>query len=181
MEGVNLKLSFAIECNSLEGFLDHWSERYSYKISDDENYAPHIGKEMTEESRRKLFEWKNGSVLSKRKDDSVFRNYPLSFPIDGLEQRFLDPKGSGGPIWNIFYMHCIDPETWPIFDQHTYRAMHFMQTGEIRELPEAKAVIYSEYKNAYIPFVIRLNSNRRKIDKALFAFGQFLKMANNFK
>jgi hypothetical protein len=175
-------LSFAIECNSLDQFLDHWSERYRYpRFGDRDKYDPYVGKDLTEPSRLHLFEWKNGSSLSKSKRNSVSKNYPLSFPKNKLEKRYLDPKASGGAIWNIFYMHCIDPETWPIFDQHTYRAMHFMKTGKLIEIPSVKAKVYVSYKNEYIPFVKKLNSDQRKIDKALFAFGQFLKMASAYR
>jgi hypothetical protein len=84
-----------------------------------------------------------------------------------------------GQQW--FYMHCIDPETWPIFDQHTYRAMHLMKTGKLKEIPSAKADVYNSYKRQYIPFVRSLNFDQRKIDKALYTFGQFLKMARAYR
>jgi hypothetical protein len=175
-------LSFAIECSSLEIFLDHWSAKYRYpKYSDAEKYDPYVGKDLSTSSRLHLFEWKNGSALSKAKLTSVSVNYPLSFPKHMLEERYLNPRTGGGAIWNIFYMHCIDPEAWPIFDQHTYRAMHFMKTGRIAEIPSAKFRIYESYKNEYLPFVRLLNSHQRKIDRALFAFGQFLKMANTYR
>jgi hypothetical protein len=177
-----MRLSFAIECNSLDEFLHHWSERYrDPKFGDRDKYDPHVGRKLTEPSRLQLFEWKNGSRLSKSKGKSVRENYPLSFPRNNLEKRYLDPKASGGAIWNIFYMHCIDPETWPIFDQHTYRATHFMKTGELKEIPSAKAKVYKSYKDEYLPFVKKLTFDQRKIDKALFAFGQFLKMASVYR
>jgi len=172
-------LSFSIEMGSLEEFLDHWSARYPDSY-DPEKYDPHVGKPLSESSRLSLFEWKNGSVLSERKKGSVARNYPLSFPKSALERRYLNPMESGGAIWNIFYMHCIDPGTWPIFDQHTYRAMRFMKTGDIVELPAAKAKIYQVYQAEYLPFVRPLHSDPRKADRALFAFGQFLKIAARY-
>jgi hypothetical protein len=107
----------------------------------------------------------------------VLKNYPLSFPKSALEERYLNSTASGGAIWNIFYMHCIDPDVWPIFDQHTYRAMHFMKFGQVAELPKPKAKIYEAYKAEYLPFFMPLHSDRRKADRALFAFGQFLKLA----
>jgi hypothetical protein len=175
-------LSFAIQFNSLEEFLDHWSARYPERnFGDRDKYDPFVGKRLTEPSRLHLFEWKNGSKISKAKSASVSKNYPLSFPKSELEERYLNPQRSGGAIWNIFYMHCIDPVTWPIFDQHTYRAMHFMKTGDLKEIPFAKAKVYKSYKEEYIPFVTNLNSDQRRIDKALFAFGQFLKLARPYR
>lgn len=175
-------LSFSIECNSLDGFLDHWSKRYrDPKFGDSDKYDPYVGKPLTAQSRRHLFEWKNGSSLSESKRSSVSKNYPFSFPKNKLKDRYLDPKTDGGAIWNIFYMHCIDPDRWPIFDQHTYRAMQFMKTGELKKIPSAKAEVYKSYEQEYVPFVSTLNSEKRKIDKALFAFGQFLKMAQAYR
>ncbi|MGY2915783.1 hypothetical protein [Bradyrhizobium sp. USDA 3262] len=172
-------LSFSIELGSLEQFLDHWSGRYPDSY-DPEKYEPYVGRPLSETSRLLLFEWKNGSVLSKKKHNSVVTNYPLSFPKNRLEQQYLHSAASGGAIWNIFYMHCIDPDSWPIFDQHTYRAMHFMKTGKVAELPKVKAEIYQAYKTEYVPFVRLLDFDPRKIDRALFAFGQFLKVAGRY-
>jgi hypothetical protein len=176
-------LSFSIECNSLTEFLDHWSTKYrDPKFRDRDKYDPYVGRlPLTEEGRRHLFEWKNGTTLSRPKTRSVEQNYPLSFPKNQLAKRYLDPQANGGSIWNIFYMHCIDPQTWPIFDQHTYRAMHFMKAGVIREISADKANVYESYEREYIPYVKALASHRRKIDKALYAFGQFLKIASAYR
>jgi hypothetical protein len=109
-------LSFSIACNSLDDFLDHWSERYrDPKSRDRDKYDPYVGEPLTAPSRLHLFEWKNGSSLSKSKRNSVSKNYPLSFAKNEMEKRYLDPKASGGAIWNIFYMHCIDPENVAYF------------------------------------------------------------------
>ena len=59
--------------------------------------------------------------------------------------------------------------------------MHFMRTGEPREIPSRKADIYAVYQGEYIPFVKRLNAHQRKIDKALYSFGQFLKLAKTYR
>jgi hypothetical protein len=174
-------LSFSIECHSLSEFLNHWSEKYRDQIRDRDKYDPYVGKPLTEQSRLHLFEWKNGSILSQSKLSSVIQNYPLSFPKNQLEKRYMDPAASGGAIWNIFYMHCIDSEIWPIFDQHTYRAMHFVKTGKLKEISSAKPEVYESYKREYIPFVETLNSDQRNIDKALYAFGKFLKIAGAYR
>ena len=173
--------TFAIECDSLEQFLDYWSAKYrDPKFRDRDLYDPYVGKSMTAESRQRLFEWKNGSSLSKRKSISVEKHYPLSIKVTKLS-KYLDPAGDGGAIWNIFYMHCISPQTWPIFDQHTSRAMHFLNTGEPGEIPSREADIYAGYQREYIPFVKRLDTHQRKIDKALYTFGQFLKLASPYR
>jgi hypothetical protein len=137
---------------------------------------------MTEKSLRELFQWKNGtgSAISSKKTASISENYPTKFNGD-KRARYLSHKQPGGAIWNIFYLHCLEPEAWPIFDQHTFRAMHFMQTGQISEIGTTNKQKYEAYELRYLPFVRSLNiSDQRKVDKALFTFGQFLKLAAKY-
>ena len=56
-----------------------------------------------------------------------------------------------------------------------------MKTGEPKEIPDKKSDIYAAYREDYIPFVMRLNAAPRKIDKALYSFGQFLKLAKIYR
>lgn len=171
-------LSFRIDFDNINEFIDHWSSRYRY--SDEEKYDNNIGKPLTEQSRLELFEWKNGSGLSERKLQSILKNYPLSF-AGNKEERYLNHNKSGGAIWNIFYLHCLEPESWPIFDQHTFRAMKFIISGEFVEIGKTNKHKYDSYRNEYLPFLRMLNlPDNRKLDKALFAFGQFLKIAKNY-
>ena len=105
---------------------------------------------------------------------------PLIFQGDHRD-RYLDHRKSGGAIWNIFYIHCLNPTQWPIYDQHTFRAMKYMKTGQITEIGNTNKQKYESYINEYIPFVREFaNIEHRKLDKALFAFGQFLKIANKY-
>lgn len=173
-----MHLSFQINSGNLADFIAHWSSKYRY--SDEEKYDRNIGQPLTESARLDLFEWKNGSVISARKLESIDKNYPVTFN-GHHEERYLNHKESGGAIWNIFYLHCLDQNKWPIFDQHTYRAMKFMKTGEIVEIGTTNKQKYASYVNEYIPFLKGLGcSDHRETDKALFAFGQFLKMAGKY-
>jgi len=171
-------LSFQINKLNLDDFIAHWSSKYSY-ISEDK-YNNNIGKPLTEKSRLELFEWKNGSVIAKKKLKSISENYPLSF-FGNQEARYLNHKNPGGAIWNIFYLHCLEPDKWPIYDQHTHRAMKFMTSGSIIEIGKTNKQKYTSYKNDYIPFFQSLKqTDHRKLDKALFAFGQFLNIAKKY-
>lgn len=175
-----MHLSFQIVCSDLPGFLGYWSSRYDYP--DESKYTSNIGKPLTHESLRTLFEWKNGtgSGISGRKLRSITENYPLESSGD-LWDRYLDHRQPGGAIWNIFYLHCLDPEAWPIFDQHTFRAMHYIETGRIAEIGTTSKQKYEAYQHRYIPFVRNLgNLDQRTVDKALFTFGRFLKAAGRF-
>ena len=173
-----MPISFCITCKSITDFLSHWAKSYYYK--DEWKYDNNIGKPLTKQSRLELFEWKNGSRSAQKKLDSISRSYPLTFDGDATKS-YLNEKGAGGAIRNIFYMHCIDHSKYPIYDQHTHRAMGYIRTGKIEEISEKKSVMYKTYQNDYIPFLNSLNEkDQRKIDKALFSFGQFLKKAKKY-
>lgn len=175
----NLHLSFSIDFANIEDFVSYWSSRYSYQNGD--KYDDNINEPLTESSIMELFEWKNGSVLSAKKEKSVKDNY-LPIFSGNKEDRYLNPYESGGAIWNIFYLHCLDPDKYPIFDQHTLRAMKYMQTKEIINTDISDANKYKIYKNEYIPFINSFSSiDKRTSDKALFAFGQFLKRVDEMK
>ncbi len=148
--------SFQIHFDDSTTFLRYWSGKYRY--TDEHLYDPNIGKPLSAASIEELFTWKNGGLISKKKLESVRSNY-LPQHLDTakeLEDRYLNPKKPGGPIWNIFFLHCINPQTYAIFDQHTYRAMRYVQSRKIQELPKSKASIYEIYKDEYQNFVKEL-------------------------
>jgi hypothetical protein len=158
-------------------FISYWSSKYNYPGED--IYRSNIGIK-TNEAIKALFLWKNGRTPSLLKEISISKNYPAIYS-GNIEERYLNPKDNGGPIWNIFYLHCQAPSRWPIFDQHTYRAMNYMKNGSIEEIVNTKDFIYMKYKNEYIPFFFSFRSfERRKVDKALFTFGKYLKMIKDF-
>ena len=170
--------SFHIKLKSEREFVRYWSSKYSY--SAEEKYTVNIGKPLTSASLRILFEWKNGSAISTKKVSSICANYPLVF-IGDIPDRYLNHKQAGGAIWNIFYLHCLDPKRWPIFDQHAFRAMRYLRTAQTQEIGSSKKQVYSVYVNEYIPFLSLFEErDSRRLDKALFAFGRFLKLAKRY-
>ena len=173
-----MNLSFQIKCRNLDDFINHWPPKYSYKT--EYKYDDNIGKPLTQCSRLELFEWKNSSIISAKKLKSIRDNYPLRFK-GNKKKRYLNHKEGGGAIWNIFYLHCLEPDRWPIYDQHTYRAMMFIQTGDIIEIKESSRFKYESYVDEFIPFFNLFSDfDQRDVDKALFSFGQFLKLANKY-
>jgi hypothetical protein len=84
-------------------------------------------------------------------------------------------------------MHCFHPDRFPIYDQHVYRAMVFIQEGGMEELNglSDKAAIKT-YLERYLPFhreFEKLNlpfdrnkdgARHRNIDRALWTFGKCL-------
>ena len=173
-----MHLGFSISVDTLDEFVRHWSALYQYES--EFKYSKNIGKPLTNQSRLELFEWKNGSVISRAKLKSIQTHYPLIFEGD-IRERYLFPGKGGGAIWNIFYTHCLSPKVWPIFDQHVYRAMRYIQNGVILEIPKSEEEKFRVYRDEYIAFHASLGTfHDRKLDKALFIFGKFLKTAKKY-
>ena len=179
--------SVEISMNSCKEFVDYWKKKYRY--GNETVYQCHIDKDLTKdiESLQTLFVWKNSHRKpSRNKQKSIdekinwlnsdcVKNCEKKQIIEKAEKKYLNCK-EGGAIWNIFFLHCLDREKWPIYDQHTYRAMKFIKTGEIPEDEKNDYEKYENYRKRYIPFFKSKfkGCNRRDVDKALFAFGKFL-------
>ena len=179
---MNKSLCYSFQLNFLDqtDFIKHWSAKYEYLSSMECRYEENIGKCLTPERIEQLFVWKNGSKLSSRKLQRVQDNYTAT-PPENFPTRYLDHKQAGGAIWNIFYLHCIAPNEFAIFDQHAYRAMNYLKTATFREIPKSNREKYRIYLDEYQPFVKSINGfDLRTIDRALFAFGKFLKVAAQY-
>lgn len=163
-----------------EEFVNFWSALYDYK--NEKKYEENIGKRLTAEGIRDLFYWKNGGPLSSLKSRSVENNF-----IDNLSELeripqtttghdFLSKFHSGGAIWRIFWLHCWQPNRFPIYDQHVHRAMIFIVSGTLEEISKDDRRKIQFYFEKYIPFFDGYsNLNSRTVDRALWAFGKFLK------
>lgn len=77
-------LSFEIYASNINSFMNHWEKKYLYQA--EYKYDKNIGKPLTENSRLELFEWKNGSIISRAKLKSIEENYPLIFTGNREEQ-----------------------------------------------------------------------------------------------
>lgn len=165
---------FSIANRTKQDFLSFWSGLY--KNEDEWKYLDNIGRALNSERIRLLYEWKNGGKIAAKKLQSVRKNYPYR-PPPNLEERYLNPKQPGGPIWNIFYLHLNDRTRWPIFDQHAYRTMIFLEERKLDELDgKRKEDVLKIYKERYIPFFRSFDGGNPKIrDQAFFCCGRFLK------
>ncbi len=176
----------------LPAFIECFVKEYTRQNKSVEKlYTDNIGKEATDELTDEridaLFIWKNGSKISKLKTKSIEDNYKKEPTPPDWEARYLDHKQKGGQIWNIFYLHIVFPDKYPIFDQHVYRSMCFMQ----KEKNPKELTLYngegkiSEYNNKYRDFHACIKKivgdENRKIDKALHAFGKDLKKQARLK
>ena len=202
-----MNLNFSIESDNILSFVKHWSGLYNDPL--ESIYEKHIKETLTEYNIKELYRWKNEGKgkIAAHKIKSIENNYLIPLPaLDKLEDRYLNHKQEGGAIWNIFYLHMLSknphlkqklPDEYPIFDKHAYRAMRFMKLKEPRELPKSdsqvnKLFIYTEYikyKKFYKEIENKiqeyLNEDgdhaKRKIDMALFKFGQFLEKAQPYQ
>src|ERR1700722_1302739 len=164
-----------------EEFVVFWSPRYRYP--NQHLYDDNVGKVLTVERVWTLFAWKNGrgEEIASKKRRSIERNYladldrlpSLSQIEDG--ERYLRSL-QGGAIWGIFWLHLINHEMFPIFDQNTYRSMAEIIGLKRKEIPQYNPRKIDAYFRQYLPFLIAFNGlDQRTVDKALFAYGQALK------
>lgn len=171
----------------MPGFIRYWKQHYQYDPErTQELYLAVISKETySEKDLHKLFEWKNGLNLSGKKENSLKKKIlPHLDKINAFKKQgesdfntirkaFKDVSA----IWLIFLAHTINKEAFPIFDQHVYRAMHYLETGVVSEISDEKPDKLSIYQERYLPFY---QQNRQYAesykdwDEAFWAFGKFL-------
>lgn len=176
---------------SLKDFISFWSGIYSSPFED--LYADRIHKaQFDSDDVVRLYIWKNGSALSGRKHESVNKIVAKLDVINQLKQNYDEEAfqshfNNMTAIWKIYLQHIIDPNHFPIFDQHVHRAYQYLINGVIKEIEDVlepipnthiERVKEALYANQYAPFARRLAQEDiapKKVDEALFSFGKFLK------
>jgi len=163
-------------------FVDFWGSFYNYSFEN--SYVPFIGKKrFSSKDLTTLFEWKNGGKLAQKKKKALENIIDRIDQINALKSKFcIDTflKEFGfvkGAIWKMFLLHIIQPDNFPIFDQHVYRAYLFIAKNKRGEIPDNKRK-QDIYFSEYVPFFNEMAGNgisRKKLDEALWAFGKFLK------
>ena len=178
--------TYAAKSSDRAGFVKFWAGEY-----DDPKeplYTNNIGQTFTALRVRQLFEWKNGSTLSAAKLRSVKQNFVARIPnVRNLPahtdaRSFLKMFPKGGAIWRIFWLHCWQPNKFPIYDQHVHRAMAFIEEQRLEELPGQKDPYKVEqYLERYILFHRQFQGmDQREVDKALWCYGRFIKTYRRF-
>lgn len=164
---------------SRERFVEFWASQYHDPR--EALYERCIGRPYAVEEVLDLFRWKNGGKLSARKQESVFKNYVdrleefESLPLETSPSEFLQKWSSGGAIWRIFWLHCWRPDRYPIYDQHVHRAAARIESWPAGELPGAPGKQVAAYLQQYLPFCEKHGFTTRADDRALWAYGKFLK------
>jgi hypothetical protein len=163
-------------------FVAFWAQYYSYRL--EHLYTDNIGRPFTSKRVHALYEWKNGSRLAAPKLRSVERNYisriaeVRRLAPNTTAEEFLRRFPSGGAIWRIFWLHCWQPDRFPIYDQHVHRAMAYIEQRRLEEIPASNVMKVQSYIERYLPFHQRFQGiNARSVDCALWFYGKFVKSA----
>lgn len=144
---------------------------------------PNIRAPVTHETLKALFRWKIGPRFFNHQWPDIERLFVArledarALPEDVSVEQLLELFGGGGAVYRIFWLHCLRPSRFPIYDQHVHRAMNLIEGQHHRELSahtEKKQVRL--YVERYLPFWHRHfdGLDPRKVDQALWAFGKFM-------
>lgn len=160
-------------------FVSFWSSQYKYNL--EHLYDDNIGKLLTDDRVWSLYKWKNGTEIAAKKQESIrnvylpqLKSLPILSTIEDGEKYIKHLNG--GAIWDIFWLHCLNPKVFPIFDQHTYRSMAKIEGLTPSEIPDYRPNKLKAYFRVYVPFTQKFSGfSERALDKALFAYGRFLK------
>lgn len=172
--------------NSKEDFVTFWKLRYRYESEID--YANTINSEINHIMLKELFIWKNGRRMSSKKEISfknkIQRRVELLRTYRKSSKRSIrnlyDELSDVSFVWRVFACHIARPSEYPIYDQHIHRAVLYLLEDESWRgvnntmSMEQKELFYFEvYLSYFLPQFKEFSY--RDIDKALFAFGRYLK------
>ena len=167
---------------TLPEFIEVWEPYYSEEKYPDVEYDENMKRPLTPEKALELFKWKNGRRLSSAKEASVRRHFiessePLPTGDDDAALIAYLAQDTGGVIFRVFWLHCNNPEKFPIFDRRAYDAMAHILGWKGPEVLsklsyEKQAAMYVDH---YRPFFKGFGiGESRRLDRALWAFGEFV-------
>ncbi len=162
-------------------FIQFWSSLYV--DANEDYYSSNISKQLTPDKVKNLFYWKNSGVLSQAKMKSVESNFIArtseltKLSEDTSAEDFLKQFQNGGAIWRIFWLHCWQPQRFPIYDVHVHRAMTYIENGTKEEIGNLSDNLKIQlYLDRYLSFIKQFDGcSIRSIDRALWTFGKFIK------
>jgi hypothetical protein len=172
----------------LNNFIISWSKLYSF--SNEAIYSKSIVKQtLTKTDIQNLYKWKNGMKLSVLKQKSLNNKIKAKLIIintfkknDKIDvEAFKKEFKNVSAVWKIFLLHIINPNKYPIYDQHIHRAFLFIHNEDWSNIQNTMNDKVKEkfYFERYLPFIEAQNiKDLKKLDEAFFAFGQFLNTRN---
>jgi len=171
-------------------FVSFWSNCYDYKIKDiDYEKELNIGNDLTINNVKNLLHWKSprntgeeSSIINKIDSDLIININ--KFRNGELEENDFREIAKGvvlkGEVLQIFLFHISRSKEYPIFDRYVAFACYMHKKCPNKE---ANWKNYEYYKNYFNEIYEKVKTNwggieeeklKKKIDDALWIFGQFL-------
>ena len=182
-------IKFNYESCTDKDFISFWSQFYDEGKYPDSIYEQNLNRDgaLQEENVEPLLEWKNARPLSSAKKQIVlkinknlvkFNDFRQLSKVSDRDFQMFWNLVSGiirtGFVWKIFLFHIARPDDYPIVDQHVLRSWNFLRKGKVDE-PEMNLQNYWDYRDFFLHLVEESTKTLRDTDRALMAFGQFLK------
>ncbi len=110
--------------------------------------------------------------------DNIRKNIPNV--LEGNEPKVLiemKEKSGFGFIWGLFILHSFYPKIYPLYDQHVYRAYKYIQNpnAALTNTAPNSWLEYYKYTCFFKELVSKGNYSERRVDRALWAYGKYLK------
>ena len=185
-----------------EDFVSFWQTYYRYSVKFlgssreiDYFHELNVGSKLSEGNIRNLLRWKDPRYLT-----SQILSGPNKGGLNGRVERVIEATTElnrfryneisedefrsvvsrmfpSGPIWQIFIFHICKPISYPIADQHVYRSFSYHRG---RGTPNSweSYLVYADYFDSICNscnFAQDDMVERKRVDNALMAYGQFLK------
>jgi len=191
-------------------FQQFWEEiTTEIERDNEERYLNNVNldKGLTDENIKELLQWKQQHFVEKywkilveiKEHINNFRHLDLSekkFGPDFSEfYNRIAPISTEGPIIIFFILHIAKPLVYPIIDQHVIRAFKYFKEGvnhSVSNLKKGELVkndfeFFKDYAQFFTKLIAecRLLANditsHRKVDRALWSCGKYLKAKRDIK
>ena len=178
-----------VESCSVIEFISYWIQFYNEGKYPETVYEENLKKGgiLEENNIIPLLEWKRGNPLPKTQKQIAikvirslqrFNEFRLLKPRrdEDFEEfwNLISTIIKKGLVWKAFLLHIARPDDYPMVDQHVLRAYYFLIHEKVAE-PEQSLETYLAYREAFHNITIESRKTAREVDKALMAFGRFLK------
>lgn len=180
---------FDFQMCSATDFISFWNKCYNEGRYSDEDYEKNLNREdlLTPENVQYLLEWKNANRLPRKKQAIADRTKNEITKVNEFRRlsevsedkfekfwSFLSTIVKSGIVWKVFLLHISRPSDYPMVDQHVLRAWSFLTKNKVED-PKKTLENYRKYRIFFFALADQCGKDLRSVDRALMAFGQFLK------